>query len=170
MRVDFDPPKFESITLPNGLIIIVDADHARDLRTRRSCHNFLAFINGVTVDWKTSQQKVVSLHSTEAETRGAADATKRGIFLQSVCQFLGFPLTHIRPLPLYEDSQPCIDILQAKTVTTRVKHVAVPIHYVHHHINAADLIIKKISTHLNLADSVQNQTHLPFISDITIML
>ena len=88
IRVDFDPPKFASIQLPNGLIIAVDADHGRDLHTRRSCHNFISFMNGVAIDWKTTQQKIVSLYSTEAETRGAADATKRGIFLQSIADFL----------------------------------------------------------------------------------
>ena len=154
IRVNFDPPKFEEIQLPNGLIILVDSDHGRDLRTRRSCHNLIAFINGVAIDWKTAQQKIVSLHSTEAETRGAADATKRGIFLQSICEFIGFEQSHIRPFTLFEDSQPCIDVLQAKTVTTRVKHLAVPIHFVHHHINIlGDLTIKKIGTHLNVADS-----------------
>ena len=151
--MDFDSPKFESITLPNGLILLVDSDHARDLRTRRSCHNLLAFMNGVVVDWKTRQQSVVSLHSTEAETRGAADATKRGIFLQDICEFMGFHQSHIRPFSLYEDSQPCIDILVANTVTTRVKHVAVPIHFVHHHTKLGNLTIKKIGTHLNTADS-----------------
>ena len=31
LRVDFDPPKFESLQLTHGFIIIVDADHGRYL-------------------------------------------------------------------------------------------------------------------------------------------
>jgi len=32
---------------------------------------------------------------------------------------------------VYEDSQPTIDIVQANHLTTRVKHIAVPIAYIH---------------------------------------
>ena len=52
LRVDFDPPKFEEIQLPNGLLLIVDSDHARDMRTRKSCHHLQALVHGVALDWK----------------------------------------------------------------------------------------------------------------------
>eukprot|EP00956_Cyclotella_meneghiniana_P015483 scaffold23804_cov48-Cyclotella_meneghiniana.AAC.3 len=44
LRFDYDAPNFESITLPNGLLKIVDSDHARDNATRRSCHCVLALL------------------------------------------------------------------------------------------------------------------------------
>jgi len=34
LRVDFDLPKFKSIAIPNGFILIVDSDHAHDVHTQ----------------------------------------------------------------------------------------------------------------------------------------
>eukprot|EP00956_Cyclotella_meneghiniana_P015837 scaffold24602_cov53-Cyclotella_meneghiniana.AAC.1 len=57
------------------------------------------------------------------------------------------------PLPIYCDSQPAIDSINANTVTTRVKHVAIPIMYMHEHVKDGTISLHKINTKLNLADS-----------------
>ena len=44
--------------------------------------------------------------------------TKRGTNIQDITEFMGFTKKHIYPTPVYGDSQPCIDILQANTVTS----------------------------------------------------
>jgi len=153
VRVDFDHPNFESIELSNGLIELVDSDHARDNATRRSCHCILALLNEIVVHYKMQQQKIVALHSTDSEIRGALAATKEGLYLQDICSFLGLSNEFIRPLLIMEDSQPCIDALKANTVTNRVKHIAVPIHFIHQQIANGKVDFKKIGTHLNMADS-----------------
>ena len=98
IRVDFDTPKFEEIELPNSLIALVDSDHARDNNTRRSCHCVLVLLAGVVVDWKMQQQRVVALHSTDSEIRGALQATKQGLTLQHICKHIGMKPTHYIPL------------------------------------------------------------------------
>ena len=154
LRVDFDPPHFEEIELPNSLIFPVDSDHARDLRTRRSCHHHKALLNGVAVDWKHDQERCISLHSTEAEVRGVFACVKRGMHTQDVSLAIGIPRKILLPSPVYEDSEPCIDILDANEVTSRVKHVAVPIHFIHDQIRThGRFVVRKISTRLNPADS-----------------
>ena len=153
VRVDLDHPNFESIELSNGLIELVDSDHARDNATRRSCHCILALLNEIVVHYKMQQQKIVALHSTDSEIRGALAATKEGLYLQDICSFLGLSNEFIRPLLIMEDSQPCIDALKANTVTNRVKHIAVPIHFIHQQIANGKVDFKKIGTHLNMADS-----------------
>ena len=140
---------------------MIDSDHARDNRTRKSCTSIKALMLGVIFDWKMEQQKVVALHSTDSETRGVFAGTKRGLTLQAIAEFLGFPNKNIYPTPIYEDSQPCIDILQANTVTTRVKHIAVPIHFIHHQIAMKKFTMVKIGTQLNLADSGTKPTPGP---------
>ena len=52
LRVDFDPPEFEEIQLPNGLILIVNSNHARDMHTHRSYHHLQALVHGVALNWK----------------------------------------------------------------------------------------------------------------------
>ena len=66
---------------------------------------------------------------------------------------MGLDKDFVRPLQIFEDSQPCIDALKANTVTSRVKHIAVPIHYIHQQITAGKVDFQKIDTKLNLADS-----------------
>jgi hypothetical protein len=155
IRVDFDPPKFKSMELPNKLIELVDSDHARDITTRRSCHCILALLLGVVVNWKVEQQKCVALHSTDSELRGSFSATKIGMNLQDICEFLGLERSLFRPLSIYGDSQPCIDILKANQIGTNIKlkHIAVPAHFMHQQVLNERVDFLKIDTHLNMADS-----------------
>jgi len=152
LRVDFDPPKFEAIELPNGIIFMVDSDHARDITTRCSCHHIQALVHSVAIDWKDEQQRCVALHSTDSKIRGVFGTVKRGFPLQDVAEFIGFPKSMLRPSQIFEDSQPCIDVLEANTVTTRVKHIAVPIHFIHDQIFVNYFVMQKIGTNLNLSD------------------
>ncbi|MGB2447382.1 MAG: reverse transcriptase domain-containing protein [Candidatus Poseidoniaceae archaeon] len=163
LRIDFDPPKFESIELPNSMICLVDSDHARDHETRRSVESVLLLLGGCAFDWKQAQCRIIALHSTDSETRGAFTAAKRTIHAQDIASFLGFPTPSIRPVPLYIDSQPCIDILNANAVTSRVKHIAVPIHFIHQLIFDGRISIRKIGTHLNLADSGTKPNSAPVL-------
>ena len=153
LRVNFDPPKFVAMDLPNSLVCMVDSDHARDHETRRSIESVLLLFGGCAFDWKQVQSRLVALHSTDSETRGAFTASKRSIHAQDIASFLGFPPASTHPVPLYIDSQPCIDILNANAVTSRVKHIAVPIHFIHQLIYQDRICVRKIDTHLNLADS-----------------
>ena len=131
----------------------MDSDHAHDVRTCRSCHHHQALVNGVALDWKHEQQRCVALHLTDSEIRGVFSCVKRGMTVQDVALFIGMQQDSLLPTPIYEDSQPCIDVLEAKTVTTRVKHIAVPIHFIHEHINDGRFVMRKIGTTLNLSDS-----------------
>jgi hypothetical protein len=153
IRVEFDPPKSMSMELPNGLIELVDADHARDMATRRSCHCVIAMLNGVAVHWKMQQQKCIATMSTDSEARGCFAATKEGLQLQDICRFTRLPSNLIKPLPIYVDSQPCIDAIHSNTVTSRVKHIAVPIRFMHDQVEDNKVEFRKIDTKLNVADS-----------------
>jgi hypothetical protein len=115
------------------------------------------------IQHKCKQQKATSLHSTHSETIGACDATKETLYVQDICAFHGIDKDIYRPTPLYIDSQPCIDSLQANTVTTRQKHIVVPIHFIHEQIENGRVELRKIGTTLNLADSgtkpIPSSTH-----------
>ena len=63
LHVNFDPPKFEEIQLPNGLILIVDSDYARNMPTHRPCHHMQALIQGMVLDWENEHQRCVALHT-----------------------------------------------------------------------------------------------------------
>ena len=89
----------------------------------------------------------------DSEIRGVFSCVKRGMNIQDVAIFLGMPRDSVLPTHIYEDSQPCIDVLEAKTVTSQVKHIAVPIHFIHDQIQNGIFVMRKIGTNLNLCDS-----------------
>ena len=49
---------------------------------------------------------------------------------------------------MYEDNQACMDILAANQVTSRVKHIAVPIAYCHEQIRA--IAVKPVKVYMSL--------------------
>ena len=101
-----------------------------------------------------NQQKFVALHSTDSEKRSAFSCIKRGSQIQDILAFLEYSVQKLFPTMTYGDSQPCLDILEANTVTTRVNHIATPIHYCHEQIHLLDRFKPlNIDTHLNLTDS-----------------
>ena len=51
-------------------------------------------------------------------------------WIQLILKNLGFQVSDA-PIPIYEDSQPNIDIIKENHLTRRVKHINVPINYVH---------------------------------------
>jgi hypothetical protein len=118
MTFAFDSSNSKSMEIPQSLFETVDADHARDNSTRRSCHALHAFLNTVCVHYKNQQQRVISLHSTQSETIGATHATKEAIHLQNVCDWLPIDKPLYKPTPIYVDSQPTIDTIEANTITT----------------------------------------------------
>ena len=86
---------------------------------------------------------------------------KRGLALQDLAEFIGFDTKQIYPTQIFEDSQPCINILKANTVTTQVKHIATPIHFIHSEIGKGMFVMRKIDTSINLADSGTKPTLSP---------
>jgi hypothetical protein len=63
---------------------------------------------------------------------------------------MGLPLPE--PTILYEDNQACMDILAANQVTSRVKHIAVPIAYCHEQIRLMQVKREKVHTSLQVSD------------------
>ena len=91
------------------------------------------------------------LYSTDSEIRGDFTCIKRGVLLQTRVLII----TQQVFLPeIYGDSQTCLDILAANTATSRVKYVAVPIHFYHEKIHLEGrLKPEKVDTNLHLANT-----------------
>ena len=79
---------------------------------------------------KIKTQPASAAHSTDSKVRTFYLATKMVQWLWTILQNLGFQVSDA-PTPIYEDSQPTIDIIKEKHPTSRVKRIAVTIQYVH---------------------------------------
>ena len=146
-----NPDNNKQHNITNGFAIFVDADHAGDRRTRKSMVFWVVVLGGVTVDHAAKQAGPIALHSTDAETLGFATATKRAMFYYDLSTFLKLPIAG-RPVILYEDSQPCIDVVSSNAISSRVKHIAVPIAFANEKITFKIIQPEYINTTLQPAD------------------
>ena len=128
-----------------------DSDHARDIKTRKSVTCVKAFINGVIVHWIMGKQTCVAAHSTDAEVRAYFTGMQFSKYWRAVLQFLGQDIS--KPTIIYEDNQPCIDILKAGQITKLVKHIAIPVALITEDINKKGSVPHKIPGVLNPSDN-----------------
>ena len=75
---------------------------------RKSIFGFLVNLNGTPVSYKTKQQSLVALSSTEAEYIGMSEGSKELLFVNNLLSFLKIKFKH--PLNLYNDNQAALSI------------------------------------------------------------
>ena len=76
----------------------------------------LTALVGVAVDYKMGQQGCMSLSSTVAEIHSIFASVKRTVYVFEMAKFLDMPKAG-KPIRIYQDSQPCIDILTSGAVS-----------------------------------------------------
>lgn len=59
-----------------------DSDYGGDYDNRRSITGYVFTIGGNTINWKSRQQKVVAISTTEAEYMALTDAVKEALWLR----------------------------------------------------------------------------------------
>ena len=101
---------------------------------------------GVFIHWRIGKQSCMAAHSTDVEIRTFFTAMMQNRYFRPILEYLRIPLRD--PTVIWEDNQPAIDIMTANQITSRVKHMAVPIAI----IQRGTCIPKKISGILNPAD------------------
>ena len=110
----------------------------------------MAAIYGVIVHWIMAKQTCVAAHSTDAEIRAYFSGVQLNKYLRCVQTFLRHDMS--KPTIIYEDNQAALDIMAAGHITSRVKHMAVPIAICHEDIKEGNSVGEKILGILNPAD------------------
>lgn len=133
----------ERISVPHCLCGHVDISFAPHKEDRHSVGGHLETLNGVSVDWKTQKQMSCATSATDAETRQYYTAAKRIIRLRNFLRQIGvllpssspitpsFKLNYELPTPVFEDNKGTRDMLAAGRVTSNLKHIDVPLTYLH---------------------------------------
>ena len=93
----------------------------------------------------------MSLSSTHAEIHVTFAGTTAAVYFFYMAGFLDMPDAN-QPIRIYQDSQPCIDILTSGVVSKCVKHIAMPVHYVYTGIVKDITNMEHIQTSLQAAD------------------
>ena len=96
--------------------------------------------------------KIQALSSTEAEYIALANAVREALYVIRLLKDLGF-YDNKRPLLVYEDNKPVIDMLKSdKLVFHSTKHINPRFHFVKDLYKNGIINIDKIDTDNNLAD------------------
>ena len=123
------------------LTVYSDASYAAECN-RRSTTGYVVMLGGAPVSWKSTQQKNVTLSSTEAEYVAAATTVKEVIWIRSFLKELGFEQKG--PTKVYEDNQGAIAIGNNPAHHQRCKHIDVKYHFLREKV--ADGMIELVYT------------------------
>lgn len=145
------------------IICYTDADWAGDHANRRSISGMVSFLSSGPISYKSQQQPVVALSTTESEYIAAAIAVKELIWLQRFISELKAPIPTGATLKC--DNQSAIKLIRNPEFHQRTKHIDIRYHfikeryldkcfepeYVDTHSQKADIFTKPLS-----ADKFQN--------------
>ena len=107
---------------------------------------------GAAVVYKTILQRIVALSSTEAEFYALSEAGKLTLYVRSILNELG--MSQHNATSIYEDNKGCLHMTQNKKPTKNTRHVDLRHFAVVDWVSQDLLLIKKISKHDNISDTL----------------
>ena len=137
------PSPFSCLCVPHCLRGHVDSSFAPFQENRHSITGCIETLGSTAISWKTTKQISCATFATEAETRAYYFACKRVRRHRNLLQQLGIRLRGATPMmanfetnlnnptPIFEDNKGTRDMLNAEQITTNLKHIDVPLRYVH---------------------------------------
>ena len=131
------------------LIGYADADWGGDY-SRKSTSGYVFTINGVPVSWASQLQKSVAMSSAEAEYCAGCSAALDAVYLRNLLHDLGEP--QLKPTPLYQDSQPAIEIAKNPIKHKVAKHIDIRVHKLRELVRDKVVELKYLETNKMPAD------------------
>jgi hypothetical protein len=131
----------------------VDVDWDGDLDGRRSTSGYVFNLFGGEISWMRKRRVVVALSTTEAEYMAASHASKETIWLQRLCLGIGLVQQAVR---LDCDSQSAIFLAKNPSYHSKTKHIDVQYHFVRDMVEEKKVLLEKVDTLKNVADSLTN--------------
>ena len=125
----------------------MDADFALDPVSKKSQTRFIIKLFVITVFWDSRKQPTVSASSTDAEYIALATASSHTVGFIQLLKDFSFNI--LKPVPIYEDNQPTIQIALE---SSRIKHLDVKLNFIRDLIKREKIIIIKISILNQIAD------------------
>ena len=161
-REELDPGFPEAFGTPLETTICVDADHAHDLKTRRSITGLLAFVGSTPVVWYSRRQGSIASSTYAAEFSALRSATEEAQNLRYMLRCLGIPIPNDGTCPtnIFNDNFAVVNQACDADAELHKKHVAISFHVVREAIasgatrplwikgawNVADIFTKQIGS------------------------
>jgi hypothetical protein len=133
----------------DGFYAYADSDWAADSISRRSTTGHLLFLGGAAISWVSRAQKTIALSSTEAEYMSLSDASRQLLWVHSLMNEIGIPITTI---PLCGDNQGAIFIASNPITEKRTKHMDIRYHFIREVVDSGKVKLLFVSSEENPAD------------------
>jgi len=114
-----------------------------------------------TICARTTKDKTISHHSTEAEIKALDAAVCCVIWLKEFLQELGFPQGRV---PIYVDSEPALILANTYKVGHRSNHLLVRLNFIHQEIEKGNIQLIWINSEGNVADMLTKPLSEPLFS------
>ena len=144
--------KNEGLTLNTNdipLCVYCDADHASNKDHRRSTSGYCCFVFGGCVYSKSTQQKCVTLSSTEAEVVALSRCVRDVLWIRNLLYDFGIKVPKTL---IYEDNLGAIHLSKDSALSQRTKHIAIAYFFIRDHIVKSRIDVIHISTDRNVSD------------------
>lgn len=138
--------------LENGTFGYVDADWATDPETSKSISGQVFVMNGSAISWRSKQQSIIATSTCHAEYIAACEAARECVWLREMLSEMGFAA--VKPTCIFEDNEAAIFLSNNPATTDRSKHIRLKWHYVRQCVKDQVLLLKKIETRNNAADTL----------------
>jgi hypothetical protein len=129
----------------------VDADWAGDLDRRISTSGYVFNLFGGAISWMRKRQAIVALSTTKVEYMEATHASKEAVWLQRLSSSIGLVQKEVI---LDCDSQSAIFLEKNPTYHSKTNHIDVQYHFVRDMVEEKKVLLEKINTLKNVADSL----------------
>eukprot|EP00253_Pinus_taeda_P006979 PITA_06979 len=132
------------------LVGFTGSDWAGDPDDRKSTAGYVFTLGSGPITWACKKQATISLSSTEAEYRGAIEASKEALWLRQILSQFGFHQQHLTTL--WCDNQSAIQLCKAPIQHQRSKHIELHMHFIRKLIHDHVLEVQYCSTDDQVAD------------------
>jgi len=103
------------------IVGVTDANYATDTDSRKSVSGFSVFINGAPVSFKSVQQQVITLSTTEAELYAITQGAQEMLFVLKIVESLGMKVK--KPMNLFCDNRGAVILTNNYSIGGRTRHI-----------------------------------------------
>ena len=157
----FSPKQSLDYLLSSYQVFFSDSSFANILPQRRSMQSNCGLFNRVLTSWQTNIQTTIAADSTDAELRSLYTTIKR---IESFSHFLISSSIHQvtkHPITLLADNQASINIIVQNKISSRTRHLDIPVTYSYERLLKKYFNIQHINNKLNAADPSTKATSGP---------
>ncbi|GKC20876.1 hypothetical protein Tco_1023026 [Tanacetum coccineum] len=132
----------------------VDKSFQNDKDDTKSQTGYVCVLNGRVVDWKSAKQSTTAMSSTKAKYIAAAEASMEAVWMRKFIYGLGGVMpSNKRPIEMICDKEPTLAIAKDPAILKGARHFQRKYHYIREVIQRGEIILKKVHTDDNVADS-----------------